>query len=101
MLMWDNARPHAAVNTRQFLAQRKVEPIKQSPCSPDLNLCDRFLFRKLKHLLRNEEFNDYEDLTEGVQRAMKSVPEDELFEQFKKLKDHCHDVIAAGGDYAV
>ncbi|QQP49144.1 Hypothetical protein FKW44_009684 [Caligus rogercresseyi] len=26
--------------------------VKQSPYSPDLNLCDRFLFRKLKHLLR-------------------------------------------------
>ena len=41
-----------------------MEPIKQSPYSPDLNLCDRFLFRKLKHLLRNEEFNAHEDLTQ-------------------------------------
>ena len=68
MLMWGNARPHAAANTKQCLARRKVEPIKQSPYSPDLNLCDRFLFRKLKHLLRNEEFNAHEDLTQGVQR---------------------------------
>ena len=41
--------------------------MKQSPYSPDLNLCNRFLFRKLKHLLGNEEFNDHEDLTQGVQ----------------------------------
>ncbi|QQP55635.1 Uncharacterized protein FKW44_000033 [Caligus rogercresseyi] len=32
------------------------EPVKRSPYSPDLNLCDRFLFRKLKHLLRETSF---------------------------------------------
>ncbi|QQP50503.1 Uncharacterized protein FKW44_011520 [Caligus rogercresseyi] len=32
----------------EFLTRRDVEPVKQSPYSPDLNLCDRFLFQKLK-----------------------------------------------------
>ena len=73
MLIWGNARPHAAANTKQYLARRKVEPIKQSPYSPELNLSDRFLFRKLKHLLWNEEFNAYEDLTQGVQRQPDKV----------------------------
>ncbi|QQP32993.1 Uncharacterized protein FKW44_024202, partial [Caligus rogercresseyi] len=49
LLMWDNARPHTDTDTREFLTRRDVEPVKQSPYSPDLNLCDRFLFRKLKH----------------------------------------------------
>ncbi|QQP49304.1 Transposase, partial [Caligus rogercresseyi] len=52
----DNARPHTATDTREFLTRRDVEPVKQSPYSPSLNLCDRFLFRKLKHLLREDEF---------------------------------------------
>ncbi|QQP53989.1 Uncharacterized protein FKW44_006654 [Caligus rogercresseyi] len=56
LLMWDNARPHTATDTREFLTRRDVEPVKQSPYSPNLNLCDRFLFRKLKHLLREDEF---------------------------------------------
>ncbi|QQP56417.1 Uncharacterized protein FKW44_001083 [Caligus rogercresseyi] len=50
--MWDNARPHTATDTREFQTRRDVEQVKQSPYSPNLNLCDRFLFRKLKHLLR-------------------------------------------------
>ncbi|QQP50231.1 Uncharacterized protein FKW44_011161, partial [Caligus rogercresseyi] len=72
LLMWDNARPHTATDTREFLTRRDVEPVKQSPYSPDLNLCDRFLFWKLKHL---------------------------LYDQLRKLRGHCHDVIAVGGDY--
>ena len=99
LLMWDNARPHAAADTRLFLTRRDVEPVKQSPYSPDLNLCDRYLFRKLKYLLRNDEFRGHEEATAAVQRAMKRVSEDELFDQLRKLRDHCHDVIAVGGDY--
>ncbi|QQP32449.1 Uncharacterized protein FKW44_024150 [Caligus rogercresseyi] len=60
--MWDNACPHTATDTREFLTQRDVEPVKQAPYLPDLNLCDRFLFRKLKHLLR-VEFGGHEKAT--------------------------------------
>ncbi|QQP51868.1 Uncharacterized protein FKW44_013339, partial [Caligus rogercresseyi] len=76
-----------------------VKPMKQSPYSPDLNLCDRFLFRKLKHLLREDEFGGHEEATLAVQRAMMRVSEDELYDQLRKLRGHCHDVIAVGGDY--
>nr|XP_040574639.1 histone-lysine N-methyltransferase SETMAR-like [Lepeophtheirus salmonis] len=99
LLIWDNARPHVAAETREFLTRKDVEPVKQSPFSSDLNICDQFLFRKLKHLLRNDEFEGHEEATTAVQRALKRVSEDELFDQLKKLREHCHDVIAAGGDY--
>ncbi|QQP53569.1 Hypothetical protein FKW44_006089 [Caligus rogercresseyi] len=80
--MWDNARPHTATDTKEFLTRRDVEPAKQSPYSPDLNLCDRFLFRKLKHLLREDE-----EATLAVQRAMRRVSEDELYDQLRKFRD--------------
>ncbi|QQP42458.1 Uncharacterized protein FKW44_017132 [Caligus rogercresseyi] len=76
-----------------------VQLVKHSPYSPDLNLCDRFLVRKLKHLLREDEFGGHEEATLAVQRAMRRVSEDELFDQLRKLREHCHDVIAVGGDY--
>ncbi|QQP51476.1 Uncharacterized protein FKW44_012853, partial [Caligus rogercresseyi] len=65
-----------------------LEPVKQSPYSPDLNLCDRFLFRKLKHLLREDEFGGHEEATFVVQRAMRRVSEDELYDQLRKLRGH-------------
>ncbi|QQP57301.1 Uncharacterized protein FKW44_002233, partial [Caligus rogercresseyi] len=68
LLMWDNARPHTATDTREFLTHRDMQPVKQSPYSPDLN---RFLFRKLKHLFREDEFGGHEDATLAVQWAMR------------------------------
>ncbi|QQP50092.1 Uncharacterized protein FKW44_010979, partial [Caligus rogercresseyi] len=87
LLMWENARPHTATDTREFLTRRDVEPVKQSPYSPDLNLCERFLFWKLKHLLRDDEFGGHEEATLAVQRAMRRVSEDELYDQLRKLRD--------------
>ncbi|QQP34820.1 Uncharacterized protein FKW44_022845 [Caligus rogercresseyi] len=99
LLMWGNARPHTATDTREFLTRRDVEPVKQSPYSPDLNLCDRFLFQKLKHLHREDEFGVHKEATLAVQWVMRRVSEDELYDQLRKLRGHCHDVIAVGGDY--
>ncbi|QQP38563.1 Transposase, partial [Caligus rogercresseyi] len=91
LLRWDNARPHTATDTREFLTRRDVETVKQSPYSPDLNLCDRFLFQKLKHLLQEDEFGGHEEATLAVQRAIRRVSEDELYDQLRKLRGHCHD----------
>ncbi|QQP48867.1 Uncharacterized protein FKW44_009320 [Caligus rogercresseyi] len=77
----------------EFLTRRDVEPVKQSPYSPDLNLCDSTCF------LREDEFGGHEEATLAVQRAMRRVSEDELYDQLRKLRGHCHDVIAVGGDY--
>ncbi|QQP52257.1 Uncharacterized protein FKW44_004354 [Caligus rogercresseyi] len=99
LLMWDNVRPHTATDTREFLTPRDVEPVKTSPYSSDLNLWGRFVFRKLKHLLWEDEFGGHEEATLAVQRAMRRVSEDELYDQLRKLRGHCHDVIAVGGDY--
>ncbi|QQP57931.1 Uncharacterized protein FKW44_003093 [Caligus rogercresseyi] len=92
LLMWDNARPHTATDTRKFLTRRDVEPVKHSPYSPDLNLCDRFLFQKTI-------LGGHEEATLAVQRAIRRVSEDELYDQLRKLRVHCHDVIAVGGGY--
>ena len=43
ILQVDNARPHTAVITRHYFAGMGLRLVYQSPYSPDLNLCDRFL----------------------------------------------------------
>ncbi|QQP54102.1 Uncharacterized protein FKW44_006818 [Caligus rogercresseyi] len=77
LLMWDNARPPLP----------PIPGMKQSPYSPDLNLCDSTCS------------GGHEEATLAVQRAMRRVSEDELYDQLRKLRGHCHDVIAVGGDY--
>ncbi|QQP36421.1 Uncharacterized protein FKW44_021517, partial [Caligus rogercresseyi] len=46
-----------------------------------------------------DEFGGHEEATLAVQRAMRRVSGDELYDQLRKLRGHCHDVIAIGGDY--
>ncbi|QQP40986.1 Transposase [Caligus rogercresseyi] len=62
LLMGQCTSPHCH-RYREFLTRRDVEQVKQSPYSPDLSLCDRSLFRKLKHLLRGDEFGGHEEAT--------------------------------------
>ena len=95
----DNARPHAAAATKQFLDRRGVLLVSQSPYSPDLNLLDRFLFRHIKMDLRGEDFSGPEDLSKAIQRSIRHIFENTLVEELKKLKSHLDDVIASAGDY--
>ena len=53
----DNARPHSSSLTQDYLAQSGISVVHQSPYSPDLNLCDRYLFRAIKQYLKNEDFD--------------------------------------------
>ncbi|QQP38540.1 Uncharacterized protein FKW44_019136, partial [Caligus rogercresseyi] len=87
LLMWGNACPHTTTDTREFLTRRDVEPVKQSSYSPDLNLFEASA--------PEGRVWGHEEATLAVQRAMRRVSEDEL----RKLRGHCHDVIAVGGDY--
>ena len=49
-LVWqhDNARPHTRKDVASFFQWRKITLLKQAPYSPDLNLCDRWLFAHVK-----------------------------------------------------
>ena len=99
MHMWNNAKPHSAHETQAFIVQRDIQPLKQPSYSPDLNLCDRFLFRKIEHRLKGYDFGGHEDVKDCMQWVVRSLPDDELFQQLKKLRDHCQTIIEAGGDY--
>ncbi|QQP54205.1 Uncharacterized protein FKW44_006963, partial [Caligus rogercresseyi] len=79
LLMWDNALPN----------RRDVEPVKQSPYSPDLNLFEA--------PAPGGRVWGHEEATLAIQRAMRRVSEDELYDQLRKLRGHYHDVIAVGG----
>ena len=100
-LLWqmDNARPHSARATQAYLQQRQVRTVWQSPYSPDLNLCDRFLFSWLKNDLSDQRFQNHEDLEKAALRALRNMSEEALVNQVEKLLAHCQSVIDHGGDY--
>ena len=50
-LLHDNASSHKCEVVKSFLASEKVKILNHQPYSPDLSLCDLFLFPRLKKML--------------------------------------------------
>lgn len=100
-LWWqhDNARPHTANNTKEFLLRRKVKIIRQSAYSPDLNQCDRWIFKDMKKCLRQRNFLSSHEILESSLHWFNNVPRDRFENELRKLIDHCKAVIECGGDY--
>jgi histone-lysine N-methyltransferase SETMAR len=48
ILHLDNAPAHDALRVHEFLAKKSITKMEHPPYSPDLALCDFWLFRKLK-----------------------------------------------------
>ena len=95
----DNARCHVSRETSSFFESRGIEIVKQSPYSPDLNLCDRWLFHKLKTELRKTIFNSPVEVRNEALRVLKLIPQEDYREQVDKLLRHCERVIEEHGDY--
>jgi transposase len=97
--MHDNARPHTAVNTRAFFEKRNIKLVPQAPYSPDLNLCDRWLFKHAKKELRKCNLSCASDVREETLRIFHSIPKERFERELWKLKEHCQLVLSCQGDY--
>jgi hypothetical protein len=95
----DNARPHTSAVTDEFFNSRGIQRIRQPPYSPDLNLCDRFLFKLLKKGLRESSYTTADEVKTTARHVLKSIPHDRFRVELNKLRDHCKRVIDVGGDY--
>lgn len=99
LLQIDNARPHTAALTQDYLAAYGLRIVPHSPYSPDLNLCDRFLFTRLQESVKLQQLDDPDEVLRAAQRYCRSRPEETLKKEFTKLLEHCRAVVRCGGDY--
>ena len=98
-LQHDNARAHVAQNTMTFINNSGITLVKQSSYSPDMNICDRWLNSSLKDHLRQTKTSGSEDVVHATLQFLRDIPEEDYFEQVRKLKRHCERVIEAAGEY--
>ena len=97
----DNARPHTKKEVVAYFLQRKMELLHQAPYSPDLNLCDRWLFAHLKKDLRQQQFQSHKEVEEFVLKQLRGMDEEHFKRHVDLLIVHCQHVIDAAGDYVV
>ena len=98
-LQFDNARPHTAQRSQAYLTSSGITTIKQSPYSPDLNLCDRFLFTRLQEHCRSQQYTGSNEVEWDVKRFLRQLPETLLLHELEKLKRHCEEVVRQSGVY--
>ena len=100
-LTWqhDNARSHVAKNTISYIQSRNMSLLKQAPYSPDLNICDRCIFNLLKTDLRQQTYDDHNEVKTAALQVLNGLDEKYLRQQVDNLINHCNTVINIGGDY--
>ena len=69
----DNAPAHRSFKVSQFLAKNNMTVIA-IPISPNLALCDFFLFPKLKLRMKGRTFDTIEEFQEESQRVLDTIP---------------------------
>ena len=73
--------------------------IKQSPYSPDLNQCDRWVFKDLKKHLRQYGYSSAEEIQEKTLQFMRQLPPERFPLEIQRFHKHCKSVIECRGDY--
>lgn len=99
MLHHDNASSHTAHDTLEFLKRWKVKVVKHPPYSPDLAMCDFWLFFNLKKHLRGCRFATEEEIDVAITDYFDSIPENGWCEAFELWKVRLQKCIDAGGNY--
>ena len=65
--MQDNARPHSAAITRQFLATNNVDVLDWPANGPDINPIEQVCDELGRHVQRNHAIHTVSDLAEALQ----------------------------------
>jgi hypothetical protein len=97
LLHHDNAPSHTANLTTQYLAENKIKTVPHPAYSPDLAMCDFWLFAGLKRNLRCPTFRSEEELDAAVMDYFEFIPKSEWREAFAKWKKRMQRCIEAGG----
>jgi hypothetical protein len=95
----DNAPCHAALSLRDFLAKHSIPVVPHPPYSPDLALCDFFLFPRLKSTLKGKVFQDVAEIQLNTTRQLQAIPKQAYHTCNDKWKDRWNRCIQSGGSY--
>ena len=99
LLHHDNAPAHSSNLVQQFLSKHSIALLRQPPYSPDIALCDFWLFPKLKKPLKGQRFDDKTTVGNNATSVLKAIPKSEFQDCFEKWKYRWNRVIQSSGNY--
>ena len=93
----DNARPHAARATAMHIESRNIRHLRQPPYSPDVNLCDRYIFPRLEAL--TTEFQTMDDVTQFLNEQLPKFTSNRMAKALDNMISDMQIIIDNGGSY--
>ncbi len=92
--------PHVANVVLEFLAKKGISLVPQTTYSPDLALCDFWLFPTTKKDLKGKYFVDEMAALKAFEAILKRIPQEDFASVFQKWQKHWDKTIAmVVGDY--
>lgn len=96
-LLHDNARPHASRATSEHIESRNIRHLRQPPYSPDVNLCDRFIFPRLEALTK--DFQTIEDINQFLSQELPKFTSLRMEKALESMITDMQAIINNGGAY--
>ena len=97
-IIHDNAPPHTARSTIDYLQQRNVRLLKQPPYSPDCNICDRYIFQRLE-AIRKTDLNTVGELENFLSEEMPKFTLNRMRATLESMVEDLQKIIDSDGYY--
>ena len=95
----DNARPHIAKLTNSKLLELKWITLPHPPYSPDLAPTDYHLFRSLSSSLKDQHFQEEEDIKSFISDFFNNKSSEFYKEGIMSLPSRWQQVVDSNGEY--
>ncbi|MCG8044068.1 MAG: hypothetical protein JAY66_00005 [Candidatus Thiodiazotropha taylori] len=99
ILHQDNAPVHVSQLVTSTLKELGIETLPHPPYSPDLAICDFFLFPNVKDQLRGVKYETRDELGAAITVALREVSRDGLRHAFGTWMNRCQKCIKVKGSY--
>ena len=96
---FDNAPAHNAECTGRYLQTTHFIRIPHPPYSPDISLCDFYLFGRLKNALQQQNTQTLTEIQQATHSILSSIADDEWIRVFQEWKTRLIWIINHNGDY--
>lgn len=97
----DNAPSHNSKVTMTEISKLNMNRLPHPAYSPDVAICDFWLFGKLKDHLKGTNFQTENELFESVVNFLDSIDKNEIQRVYEEWISRLHTVIDSGGEYII
>ena len=94
-----NALGHKSATVQEYLKGSGLDVLVHPPYSPDLSLCDFWLFPRLKEMLAGHRFESRCGIGSAVYQCLQHIPKEDYLAAFWKWVDRCKMCVEAEGAY--